>query len=175
MEPRKIRGEDEARSCLAAVEASGRPRVEWAKAHGIDARSLHAWHVNLNRGRRMAARRRPAPSPPGPRLVELFATNPSVPIPYRVRCGVFEVEVSGDVDEDRLGRVLRGLLGEHGGEGAHAFDSPGRRPSSARQLLSSRARGRADRSARLQLSRRCMAGSFPGETPASLVGGNRGR
>ncbi len=109
MEPRKIRGEDEARSCLAAVEASGRPRVEWAKAHGIDARSLHAWHVNLTRGSRMPTRRRPVPSPPGLHLVELLATNPSVAIPYRVRCGVFEVEVTGDVDEDRLGRVLRAM------------------------------------------------------------------
>ena len=109
MEPRKIGSEDEARSCLAAVEASGRPRVEWARAHGIDARSLNAWHVNLTRGTRARARRRPAPVPRGLHLVELLATIPSVPVPYRVRCGAFEVELTGEIDEDRLGRVLRAM------------------------------------------------------------------
>ncbi len=105
MEARKIQSEAEARSCLAAVEASGRSRVAWAKAHGIDARSLNAWHINL--GRRSRPKANPRRTTPPLRLVELLATNPGVPTPYRVRCGAFEVDVVGEIDEERLARVLR--------------------------------------------------------------------
>ena len=107
MEPRKIRSEDDARRCLAAAETSGRPRAAWAREHGIDPRSLHAWHVNLQRGRRAPGRPGPIASTQGLRLVELVAANPCVPAVYRVRCGAFEVEVTGDIEEERLGRLLR--------------------------------------------------------------------
>ena len=107
MAPRKIRSEDDARRCLASAEASGRPRAAWAREHGVDPRSLHAWHVNLARGRRAPGPREPLASAQGLRLVELVAASRSAPEPYRVRCGVFEVEVVGDIDEERLGRLLR--------------------------------------------------------------------
>lgn len=107
MEARKIRSEADARRGLAAVEASGCPRVDWAREHGIDARSLHAWHVNLARGRRDKGPRRPIAPTQGLRLVELVANNQSVAAAYRIRCGVFEIEVVGDIEEERLGRLLR--------------------------------------------------------------------
>jgi hypothetical protein len=50
MSQRKIRTADDARACLAAAQASGLPRAAWARAHGIDARSLNAWRLNLARG-----------------------------------------------------------------------------------------------------------------------------
>jgi uncharacterized OsmC-like protein len=94
---RKISNEEEARRCLAAAAASGRTRTEWARARGIDARSLNAWRINLEGAQRGHA----------PRLVELVAATPARPATYRVRCGSFEVETSGDFDDDSLRRLLR--------------------------------------------------------------------
>ena len=107
MEPRKIRNEDDARRCLAAAETSGRPRAAWAREHGVDPRSLHAWHVNLTRWPRVTGIPGTVPPAKSLRLVELVAAKPCAPAAYRVRCGVFEVEVVGDIDEERLGRLLR--------------------------------------------------------------------
>ena len=99
MKARKIRDEAEARRCLAEAAASGRPRAEWARAHGVDARSLNAWRLNLGRPDRQ----------PPLRLVELVATQPApeAAAAYRIRCGVFEVDASLDFDEASLGRLLR--------------------------------------------------------------------
>jgi hypothetical protein len=94
---RKVRNEDEARRYLAAVAASGRPRVEWARANGIDARSLNAWRMNLQGSRRR----------PDLRVVELVAEPPASRATWRVRCGAFEVEVPEDFEEGALGRLLR--------------------------------------------------------------------
>ena len=107
MEPRKIRGEADARRCLAAAAESGVPRVAWAQEHGIDARSLNAWRVNLARVGRDLGRRPPAAPTSGLRLVELVAIAPTFPCAYRVRCGLFEVEVAGEIDTVRLGQLLR--------------------------------------------------------------------
>ncbi len=107
MEPRKIHSEADARRCLAAVARSGVPRVAWAHEHGIDARSLNAWRVNLARGRRDTEREPSSAATPGLRLVELVASTPLAPPAYRVRCGVFEVEVGGEIDAERLGQLLR--------------------------------------------------------------------
>lgn len=99
MVARKIRDADDARSCLAAAEASGLSRVEWARAHAIDARSLNAWRLNL-------ARR---DEPRGElRLVELVPAQPArrEPVQYRVRCGEFVVEVDDRFDDDVLGQLL---------------------------------------------------------------------
>jgi transposase-like protein len=49
MEARKIVDDADARRCLAAVAASGRPRATWAREHGVDARSLNAWRITLAR------------------------------------------------------------------------------------------------------------------------------
>ena len=95
---RKIRDADEARSALEAAARSGLPRATWANAHGIDARSLNAWRLNLER------RDRPDEVPL--RLVELV-TAPVAPTRYVVRLGDWEVEVDDRFDAG----VLRRLLG----------------------------------------------------------------
>lgn len=102
MEPRKIGGAADARACLAAVETSGLSRVAWARAHGVDARSLNAWRLILDRasGRSSA---RPL------RLVELVSDAPAPNAVHRVRCGPFEVDIEGEIDEDRLVRLLRAV------------------------------------------------------------------
>lgn len=46
---RRIRDEQEARRFLAAVRRSGVSRGDWARARGIDGRSLRAWDMNLAR------------------------------------------------------------------------------------------------------------------------------
>ncbi len=43
MRMRKIRDEADARACATATEASGRGLAGWARAEGIDGRSLPAW------------------------------------------------------------------------------------------------------------------------------------
>ena len=99
MEPRKIRGAADAHACLTAAAASGQTRAAWARAHQVDARSLNAWRLNLFRaGDRSRGNMR---------LVELVAENASTPTLYRVRCGAFEVEVEGVIEEDRLAQLLR--------------------------------------------------------------------
>ena len=97
MQVRKIWDADDARACLAAAKAVRLRPAAWALEHGVDARSLNAWRINLERGQRGA----------GVRLVELVAAAPDPPAVYRIRCGVFEIEALGEVDDDRLGRLLR--------------------------------------------------------------------
>lgn len=95
MAGRKIRDVREARECLLEVARSGVNRVQWAREHGIDARSLNAWRVNLERS--------------GPtdvlRLVELVPQRASSGA-VSVRCGVFTVHVEEAFDERVLARVL---------------------------------------------------------------------
>ena len=76
---RKIDDENEARRCLRAAKLAGRSAGEWARAHGIDGRSLNSWKVNLaRRGTTATSRRRqPKQPPPGRGLVELVPTDSS--------------------------------------------------------------------------------------------------
>ena len=68
---RKITDARDARACLKALKSSGLARGEWARAHGIDGRSLHAWERNLaRRGQAMEQ---------SPRLVELVPARDSRP------------------------------------------------------------------------------------------------
>ena len=90
---RKVRNGEDARSCLKAVEASGLPRAAWARRNGVDARSLNAWRVNLERER------------PRPGQVELVPTRPAA-ARYTVRFGDFEVEVDERFEADVLRRLL---------------------------------------------------------------------
>jgi hypothetical protein len=102
---RKVRDAEEAAALLDAAEASGMTRADWARCHGIDARSLNAWRLNLGR-------REPGfePVPPHPlRLVELVAAPAPNAAPLLVRCGPFSLEIGPDVDEEGLRRVLRGM------------------------------------------------------------------
>lgn len=48
---RKIVDAADARRCLTAAKRAGKSAGEWARSQGIDGRSLHAWSVNLQRGR----------------------------------------------------------------------------------------------------------------------------
>lgn len=101
MAGRKIRGIAEARTCLAAAESSGLERAAWARAQGLDARSLNAWRLNLER----AAARREAASVV--RLVELVPkTEPVVVATYVILCGDLAVEVDERFEAGTLRRLL---------------------------------------------------------------------
>jgi len=99
---RKIRGSRDARACLEAVRSSGVSRGEWARAHGIDGRSLHAWERNLARRGQVVE--------PSPRIVELVPAPVSRPAArYVLRVGVFAIELDGDFDEAVVVRLVRAL------------------------------------------------------------------
>lgn len=100
MAGRKVRDVTEARTFLDAADASRMTRAQWARANGIDGRSLNAWRMNLER--------RGGPVPATLRVVELVTTTPTpcMASSLRVRCGRFVVEVDDDFDDDMLTRVL---------------------------------------------------------------------
>lgn len=107
MPGRKIRDEADARACLDAATRSGLPRAEWAKAHGINPRSLNAWRLNLDRGE------------VAPRALDFLELVPAAVVPAAakaprhdtgllcVRRNDLVVEVPRDFDEDHLLRILR--------------------------------------------------------------------
>ena len=111
---RKITDEGEARRCLAAARRSGLRTGEWARAQGIDGRSLHAWQMNLERGDGGLARRRKSKTAGAlPTLVELV---PAAPVVAAVGRGRYVLEVGGarvefgdDVCVATLRRVLEAL------------------------------------------------------------------
>lgn len=112
---KKIEDESEALRCLAAARRSGLSAGEWARAHGVDGRSLHAWQVNLERrGTGAQSRRR------GPRavrasraLVELVPAAPSVAMVgggrYVLEVGGARIAFGDDVSVATLRRVLEAL------------------------------------------------------------------
>lgn len=97
---RKVRDAEEAAELLAAASQSGHGRADWARANGIDPRSLNAWRVNLARGRTGGSKLR---------LVELVTSRAARVAGCRVRLGEFTVEVDAVFDEDVLVRVLRAV------------------------------------------------------------------
>ena len=107
MPRRKIRDEQDARNCLAAATASGLPRAQWARDHGIDGRSLNGWRVALGR--------RDARVEKSVTFTELVPTAPVSAKPIavswlRVCAGDCVVEVPTDFDDDHLRRVLKAAL-----------------------------------------------------------------
>jgi len=98
---RKIADEKDARACLASVARSGAPLRAWAKRHGVDGRSLHAWHRKFSK--------RASSAPAG--LVELVrvSSTPRSPQRYRVHIGDASVEVGDDFDDQTLRRLLEVL------------------------------------------------------------------
>lgn len=74
----------------------------WARAHGIDGRSLNAWQVNF--ARRGVPRLRGA----GPKLVELVAAAPRTVAraPYVLHVGGVGLEVGDSFDEQSLRRLV---------------------------------------------------------------------
>ena len=74
---RKIVDEKDARACLLSVARSGETLRAWAKRHGVDGRSLHAWHRNLSRRASSASPRTEV------RLVELVRASSTTRSPQR--------------------------------------------------------------------------------------------
>jgi len=108
MPGRKIRDAADARACLkAARSARGKSRAQWAREHGIDGRSLNAWHVNLSRrGKRAGGGKT--------RLVELVASpvaQPRRPAQYVVRYGELSIELDDHFNEQTLRRLLEVVAG----------------------------------------------------------------
>ena len=92
----KIRDRQDALACLEALDTSGMTLTPWARAHGVDARSLHCWRLNLG-GRRDTSR-----------LVELVPESPaSQPrARYILRVDDVEFEVDDHFREETLARLL---------------------------------------------------------------------
>lgn len=112
-ELKKVEDELEARTCLAAAKAAGISPGDWARAHGIDGRSLNAWRVNLSRRSESSPRprRRSAPRAKAPvggaRLVELVPRASADGGRYVIWLG--DVAVGDDFREDTLGRIASAL------------------------------------------------------------------
>jgi transposase-like protein len=114
---KKIRDELEARRCLLAVESEGGNIGTWARAHGIDGRSLRAWQVNLARRGTKASgprrRRTQAAQVTTTRgLVELVPTALARTAPsssrsrYVLEVGGARVEFGDDFSEPTLRRIV---------------------------------------------------------------------
>lgn len=114
---RKIEGEREAVRCLRAAERQGVSAGDWARAHGVDGRSLHAWQMNLARRgttwpktRQRKASLKAAAAAHA--LVELVpaATSPAHGAGrYAVVVGGARVEFGDDASVATLRRVLEAL------------------------------------------------------------------
>ncbi len=96
MPGRKIKDEEEARASLQAVARTGLDLPVWCRAHEIDARSLGGWRGVLQERNEL----------PEMRFVELIPVDGPAPT-YRIHCGEFAVELAGELDEERLVRLLR--------------------------------------------------------------------
>ena len=111
---RKIEDEGEARRCLLAVKRSGRTAGEWARARGIDGRSLHAWQMNLERGGRpCGSAAQDESEAAGARLIELIPPAVGVAVAgrgrYVLEIGGARVEFGDDASVVTLRRVLETL------------------------------------------------------------------
>ena len=101
---RKIEDEREARAFLKAAKSAGVPLKAWARARGIDGRSLNAWRINLERSRPDARGRS------RPRLVELVPTHEvSSGARYALRVADVAIELGDDFREETLVRIVRAL------------------------------------------------------------------
>lgn len=109
MSARKIQDENDAKDCIERMKASGLTLTAWARAEGVDGRSLHAWNVNLARGGAGIRRKKASPAKRGRqmRLVELVPmTVPSLSGRYLVRLAQLELEVDAQFDETTLRRLI---------------------------------------------------------------------
>jgi hypothetical protein len=112
---RKIEDELEARRCLLAASRGGLSAGEWARAHGIDGRSLHAWQMNLERrGTSTPSRRRKRKAAATRALVELVPASPAVSGDggggrYVLEITGARVEFGDDVSVATLRRIVEAL------------------------------------------------------------------
>jgi hypothetical protein len=119
MARRKIEDEAEARRCLSAVEAGGGDIRGWAREHGIDGRSLHAWRVNFARwGKVNPIRRRRRAQSAGhstsTALVELVPASLERRMPSSSGTCRYVLEVNGgrvEFDDNFSEPTLRRVLG----------------------------------------------------------------
>lgn len=101
MPGRKIHSAAEAHKLLNTAARSGLERAVWARQQGIDARSLNAWRLNLER------RSRPKGEAGPLRPVELVEQPVVATDPFRVGCGAFIVEVPPSFEDAALARLLK--------------------------------------------------------------------
>jgi hypothetical protein len=112
---RKITDEFDARRCLAAARRAGGDIGAWARANGVDGRSLNTWRMNL--ARRGSAR---ASSAARSRTAEVASSRATlvelIPAPrsstggrYVVHVGTTRVEVGDDFDPNTLRRIVEVL------------------------------------------------------------------
>jgi len=111
---RRIADEAEARRCIRAAERAGQRAGEWARAHGVDGRSLRAWRLNLERRQTLAVAKRRAPKvrpPVASALVELIPRQPAsgTHARYLLEVGGARLAFGDDVSADTLRRVLQAL------------------------------------------------------------------
>ena len=111
---RKIEDEREAVRCLRAAERAGLSAGKWARAHGVDGRSLHAWQMNIARRGALVGQRksRPKLNRAPHALVELvpFAAPAAHGSGrYALVLGAARVEFGDDVSVATLRRVLEAL------------------------------------------------------------------
>ena len=113
---RKIEDEREAVWCLRAVERAGLSAGEWARAHGVDGRSLRAWRMNIERrGVRVRQRKgRPKLGPPRHAVIELVpagtpGTQGMGAARYVLDVGGARLEFGDDISVVMLRRVLEAL------------------------------------------------------------------
>jgi hypothetical protein len=102
MAGRKITDEADARTCLSAARSHRGRTADWARANGVDDRSLNAWRVNLERravSPRRASRRQLIQLVPA---TPLAATRP----PFLLRVARVELELAVDFHEPSLARLL---------------------------------------------------------------------
>ena len=97
MHRRKLLDESEARHHVTAAALSGVPQAAYARANGIDARSLDHWRRRLTRRSVDFVELLP----------DVVAAEPTPTTPLRVITGAFAVEVPADFDADHLAAVLR--------------------------------------------------------------------
>lgn len=108
---RKIDDELEARRCLLAARRAKQAPGEWARGHGIDGRSLHAWKINFEKGRSSAPRARhlATPHPAANALVELVPRGKTVEgtrARYVLEVDGARLEFGDDASAETLRRVV---------------------------------------------------------------------
>lgn len=108
MQKRKIEDELEARILLAKAAKSGGDLRSFARAHGIDGRSLNAWRMNLERRGQPASVASRSTADVPLRLVELVPSA-TASARYTVRVADAEVELGDDFRADTLARLLEVL------------------------------------------------------------------
>ena len=111
MSKRKIADEQDARACLDRAKVEGQSLGAWARANGVDGRSLNIWRVNLERADHCRGAGSSAMSDlPRFGLVEL------VPRPERVNSGSgarYVLEIEGtrlEFGDDASSATLRRVL-----------------------------------------------------------------